>query len=277
MRTFKAVITPRSAFGTPLLGDTLFGQLCWVLRNRLGEAQLVELLQGYTTGQPFLVVSDAFPAGYLPRPALPSHLFVTPKDAERKALKKRAWLPLTQFHEPVTAWLQRCQPASEIPGGEVHAHPQPHNRINRLTNTTGADHAPYSLNQLWHGQRYAAPPTTPVPEVIWDTYWVLDETRLDAATLQQALQDLGAWGFGRDASIGLGKFAVREFVPFELPMQAHANAWLTLAPCAPQGLAWQAERCFYQPFTRFGRHGDLGVHLGNPFKTPVLLASTAAS
>jgi CRISPR-associated protein Csm4 len=51
---------------------------------------------------------------------------------------------------------------------------------------------------------------------------------------------------------------------------------MTLAPCAPQGLGLDEQRSFYQAFTRFGRHGDIGVHLGNPFKTPVLLAQTGA-
>ena len=95
--------------------------------------------------------------------------------------------------------------------------------------------------------------------------------------LHELLTDIGAVGFGRDASIGLGKFDLKELSPFELPAQDNANAWLTLAPCAPQGLPWQANRCFYQPFTRFGRHGDVGVHgHGGPFKTPVLLANTGA-
>jgi CRISPR-associated protein Csm4 len=76
MPTFRARITPRSAFGTPLLGDTLFGQLCWAIRNRQGEARLTALLEAYTDGHPFLVVSDAMPAGYVPRPSLPGHVFI---------------------------------------------------------------------------------------------------------------------------------------------------------------------------------------------------------
>jgi CRISPR-associated protein Csm4 len=63
---------------------------------------------------------------------------------------------------------------------------------------------------------------------------------------------------------------------FAWPRPTDANAYLTLAPCAPQGQGFDPERSFYQTFTRFGRHGDIGVHLGNPFKTPVLLAQTGA-
>ncbi len=55
------------------------------------------------------------------------------------------------------------------------------------------------------------------------------------------------------------------------------NAWLTLAPCAPQGLAWHPARCYYQVLTRFGRHGDIAVHQsGGVFKNPVLMAATGA-
>ncbi|MBK6715480.1 MAG: hypothetical protein IPG57_10385 [Burkholderiales bacterium] len=72
MRTFKLTLRPESAFGTPLAGDTLFGHLCWALRWRQGEASLTALLEGYTRGQPFAVLSDALPAGLLPRPNLPA-------------------------------------------------------------------------------------------------------------------------------------------------------------------------------------------------------------
>ena len=87
---------------------------------------------------------------------------------------------------------------------------------------------------------------------------------------------MGATGFGRDASIGLGKFAVLEVVETGLTAQTDANAYLTLAPCAPQGCGFLPDASRYQPFTRFGRHGDIAVQSGQPFKTPVLLAAAGA-
>ena len=265
MLTLTARITPQSAFGTPPKGDTLFGQLCWALRNRLGEAKLTQLLDGYTTGQPFAVISDALPAGHLPRPALPGHTFTPLTDDDRKAAKKRVWLPIEHFSEPVADWLQHCRQASDLPGGTTESHPHPHNAIDRRTNTTGDGFAPYSLTRLWYGKDAAL-----------DIHIVLDETSLPVADLEQALRDIGELGFGRDAGIGLGRFEVNSLEVTEWPSQANADAWFTLAPCAPQGLSWHAEKCFYTIFTRFGRHGDIGVHLGNPFKTPVLLANTGA-
>ncbi len=265
MLIYMARITPLSAFGTPPKGDTLFGQLCWALRNRHGETRLTELLDGYTTGRPFAVVSDAFPAGHLPRPALPGHWFTPLPNEDRKAVKKRNWLPVEHFDTPVADWLAHCRADSDLPGAAATPHPQPHNAIDRRTGTTGKDFAPYTMTQLWYGQGCAL-----------DIHIVFDNARLSVAEIEQALCDIGAFGFGRDASIGLGRFDVDSFEPAQLPCQTDADAWLTLAPCAPQGLPWRTEHCFYTVFTRFGRHGDIGVHQGRPFKTPVLLANTGA-
>lgn len=281
MRFYRARITPLSAFGTKPMGDTLFGQLCWAARNRYGEERLNALLDGYTSGQPFAVVSDALPAGYLPRPSLPGHWFREVPNTDRKAAKKRVWLPRDQFHKPVVDWLEYCQPSSAIPGATATEHPQPHNTLNRHTGTTGeGQFAPYAMNQLWYGHRKAENNQAGQSQspVMLDVYVVLDEARLSADELRELLVDVGVVGFGRDASIGLGKYKLlEELSPIELPTHDKADAWMTLAPCAPQGLSWQANRCFYQPFTRFGRHGDVGVHgQGGPFKTPVLLANTGA-
>ena len=266
MNPYRLRITPRSAFGSKPMGDTLFGQLCWAVRNRHGEERLGDLLKDYTAGQPFAVVSDAFPAGYLPRPALPTHCFDLP-DGDRKAVKKRAWLPVEKFGEPVQSWLTHCKAPAEIQGASPKAHPQPHNTLSRESGTTGTgEFAPYAMEQLWYGTG-----------TLLDVYFLIDETRLRADELKTLLEDIGAVGFGRDASIGLGKFSLEDMEPIALPCQGSADAFLALAPCAPQGLGLEPKRSFYQPFTRFGRHGDIGVHLnGGPFKAPVLLAQTGA-
>ena len=70
----KLTLQPQSPFITPLASDTLFGQLCWAIRHRFGEAKLTQLLDGYTESQPFVVLSTALPRGYLPRPTVPLHL-----------------------------------------------------------------------------------------------------------------------------------------------------------------------------------------------------------
>lgn len=267
MQTLKARLRPRSAFGTPLRGDTLFGQLCWALRRAEGEAALASLLEGYTEGQPALVVSDAFPAGHLPLPALPQTRYAIPAGEERKRLKRRRWIAAEHVSAPLRDWLGLAVGDADIsPDGVWHSHGQPHNTLNRLTGTTGTGpFAPYVMEALW-----------PAPKLELDLYVAVDTDRLQAAQFARLLEDVGAGGYGRDASIGLGKFEVQDVGQAEWPGQPDANAWLTLAPLAPQGLGWRENECFYRPLTHFGRHGDLAGQRGQPFKTPLLLADTGA-
>jgi CRISPR-associated protein Csm4 len=283
----RFILHPRTAFGTPLVGDTLFGQLCWTLRRHFGEEWLTERLAGYCEGRPFLVLSDAFPQGFLPLPTVPAFFWnEPPSDVDRKALKKKRWLSVEKLEPDFRAWQSRaCADAEaaqtvlqkyislESRKGEERIslqelHAQPHNSINRATSTTGEGNmfAPYEQAQYWFH-----------PEMRLDLYAILDETRITAEEFGKALEDMGKSGYGRDASIGLGKFESKRDAAFSgLPHAANANAFLTLAPSAPQGQGFVQKRSFYHILTRFGRHGDVAVQFGNPFKRPLLLAKSGA-
>ena len=223
MKSYKLTLTLQSAFATPLKGDTLFGQLCWAIRNRLGEDTLTDCLAGYTNNQPFAVVSDAFPGGYYPLPKLPGCFYQLPEDEDRKVIKKRAWLPEAALQQPIKQWLNLAVSAKAFVSNSKHAnqlsekHPQAHNAINRQTNTTGeGGFAPYSVEQEWF-----------VQDLRWSIYVILDTERLSVEDCRQCLEDIGLFGFGKDASIGLGKFIIDDFQEYALPSQANANACLT--------------------------------------------------
>jgi CRISPR-associated protein Csm4 len=278
--TYRFTLRPRTAFGTPLVGDTLFGQLCWALRHRLGHDWLGERLAAYTKGGPFLVLSDAFPWGFLPLPTVPASLWKEAAgDVDRKALKKKRWLPLEKTDSPFAAWQSLACNDTEAANAVFRkrgvkvdkaslqiTHTQPHNSINRATATTDQKFTPYAQSQYWFH-----------PEMRLDIYAVLDEALVTPEEFTDALTDVGKNGYGGDASAGLGKFTVERDTTFGgLPHAASANAFLTLAPCAPQGQGFDPERSHYQPLTRFGRHGDAAVHTANPFKHPVLLAKTGS-
>jgi CRISPR-associated protein Csm4 len=265
MTTLRYTLRPLGAFGTPLAGDTLFGQLCWTLRHRLGVERLDSLLGGYTTGRPFAVVSDAMPAGHVPLPSLPSTFWAAGDPRDRKALKKLRWLPVEALQQPLPRWQSLARAQAEI--AAVTERAQPHNSINRQTGTTGTGaFAPYTMPQRWHADG-----------VRLDLYVWHDASRLSAQELGEALAYIGQAGFGRDASIGLGKFALEsEAAPVVWPQPAGANSYLTLGPCAPQGQGFCPVRSHWQVLTRFGRHGDLAVQGGNPFKRPVLLAQAGS-
>jgi CRISPR-associated protein Csm4 len=262
----RATLALHTALGTPLAGDTLFGHLCWALRESAGEAELARRLDGYAAGQPWLVVSNGFPAGYLPRPTLPQHFHAPAEAAARKAAKRNHWVPAQAAGAPLPALLAAAV-ADEAAYGAAPRHAaQPHNTLNRLTGTTGEGiFAPYTQPQTFHapGQRI-------------DLYLALDTERVGAGEAQALLTAIGASGFGRDASIGLGKFLVERVETAVLPAPAKPTAYWTLAPCAPQGQGFDGARSFWRVLTRFGRHGNAHALGGRPFKTPVLLAASGA-
>ncbi len=208
MQTYGYTLRPLSAFGTPLAGDTLFGQLCWTLLHQLGNLRLGELLQGYTHGRPFVVVADAVPAGHLPLPNVPSRLWASSENTDRKALKKKRWLPRAALNESFSEWQASALSDSEAAapwlkqwaeaskhrnthGSSQTERAQPHNTIIRQTGTTGeGQFAPYAMPQIWFH-----------PAMQLDVHLVLDVARLSLTDLTAALDAIGATGFGRDASM----------------------------------------------------------------------------
>lgn len=270
-RVIRYMLQPTSTFGTPLVGDTLFGQVCWAIRECWGNERLDALLEGYTSDSPFLVLSDAFPHGHLPRPHVPGR-FVIPAGVEidpsaRKELKKKAWLPLGAFSKPSSHWLDEAASLDWVYEAE-----RSHNSLDRSTGTTGSGDgfAPFVQEVL----RYENDGAT------LDQYAVLDETRFTQGELDQILSSIGAFGYGRNATTGEGRFALlgHEDRTGTAPFAAVKSATprMALANVAPQGGAWDASRCWYTPVTRFGRHGAQGALSGRPFKNPILLAATGA-
>ena len=119
MQTYRLTLRPLSALGTPLAGDTLLGQLCWTLRHQLGNTALTALLEGYTQGRPFAVVSDALPSGHIPLPSLPSGVRQINAGSDRKILKKKRWLPLSGMREQLLTWQQVSTSDSDLGQAEI--------------------------------------------------------------------------------------------------------------------------------------------------------------
>lgn len=266
--TYRATIKLHTAFGTPLVGDTLFGQLCWAIAEQMGQDELNRLLQGYCQGKPYVVVSDAFAHGYLPMPTLPSYLLGEMKPDDRKLIKVKVWVPEAMINQPITNWRVNAKSDSEVFGKKPIHRLQLHNTINRSTGTTGEGmFAPYQMGQIWY-----------TPDVTLDIYLVIDRELISPDHIQAALINIGLMGYGRDASIGLGKFSVTDWKPHQWAQteQTDSKAYLTLAPCAPQGIGLDQTKSYYQPITRFGRHGNRHALAGQPFKKPIIMVKTGA-
>jgi CRISPR-associated protein Csm4 len=139
-----------------------------------------------------------------------------------------------------------------------------HNTINRLTGTTGkAPFTPFTSEVIVYP-----------PGVELAVFLLLDPEATSVERVAEGLNKMGTFGYGRDASTGLGRFAVGEPRPLPDPGLADAGALYTLAPSVPDPSGFK--NIWFAPFVRLGKHGDKYALSGNPFKNPVVMADEGA-
>jgi CRISPR-associated protein Csm4 len=298
---YEILIRPTSSFGTSLKGDTLFGHFCWQIAKdqELLNGSLDEWISRYPE-EPFAVFATAWPrldaqrvTYALKRPDIPPSLFEHENTKQsrqdylqnRKKNKGKKWLTVGQDFR-ISLDMAKCvsdqelftQYISELPPKEqqtlrllpqkkhkvIFSSEQQHNSINRLTMTTGSGFfAPYSTQNIHF-----------VPGLELAIFAYLDERAASVDQLRTAFERIGQWGFGRDASTGMGRFHIVSCKKVTWPASDQATACYTLAPCIPdQGKFHQS---YFAPFTRFGRHGAPLVLTGKPFKNPVVMADEGA-
>lgn len=277
MKTYLITIEPLSPFGTPLKGDTLFGQFCWqaVYDPELLTGSLDEAVSQYTE-RPFAVFSSAYPelpgGGIaLKRPDIPldrlfdfSGMSKEERIGGRKEYKKKTWLVCDGPGAMADPSACRYIKTSELPGAPS-GYLRGHNTINRLTGTTGEGFAPYSQSET----RYPA-------GTLLVIFAATDADILSREGLAKGMERIGLSGFGRDASTGMGKFRVVSCTETDPALLGadNPNAIYTLGPCVPEKGRYR--EAFFTPFTRFGKHGDRLSISGKPFKNPVIMADEGA-
>ncbi len=299
MKFCEIIIEPTAAFGTPLKGDTIFGHFCWqAAEGDMLIGGLDQWIERYHE-TPFAVFSSAFPkltengtpCYALPRPTLPSPPAPGLSNHERyqllkkrKAVKKKNCMLTGEDLLPLFA-VERYRSEEDL--FQLHVEglsgenqrvlrklsrknrrlsgtfEQAHNSINRLSMTTGTGQfAPFSSVNI-HYQ----------PQVKLAIFALFDEAATDMDQLKTAFSNMGQWGFGRDASTGLGRFTVLEVRERPIPTAKKKSAY-TLAPSVPRRDT--LTDAYFTPFTRFGKHGASLIHKGKPFKNPVVMADEGA-
>ncbi len=247
MKLYKTTITPTSNFLTTLKGDTLFGHICWAIKFAYGEKRLQDLLEVYETA-PFLVVSDAFPNGYLPKPTMPS-VYLKENPQEKKENRKKIWLTPKQLQN---AEYSKACALKDIAKVQTVTR----NAINYKTSTTGGGFDPYTNEEMRFSKQ--------------DIYFLRSENfTLDE--LKNSLEMVSKLGFGKKATIGKGRFEIGEFEEVEL--DSLSATFMALSPFDASGST--CRDMFYEPFTRFGKSG-MDRAQTNAFKKPLLLANSGA-
>ncbi|MBQ4084425.1 MAG: hypothetical protein IJC30_02055, partial [Alphaproteobacteria bacterium] len=210
-------------------------------------------------GNPFMVVSDFFPIGFLPRPTVPVCFFgEVPNAIERKKFKSRKWIELKNIELPLNKWHALLQAVPyQKPVTRMH------NAVNPKTGSVdGNGYDPYTLKNIYYEQNSSV-------------YIVYDEERITAEEITFLLKELGMFGIGRGATRGKGKFKIknRTEVPFS---QKKKVSVMTLAPCVPKKDEAIQEKSYYKLFTRFGKQFYFTDENTFVHKSPVLTADTSA-
>ena len=252
MKLYKTTFNPISNFATSLKGDTLFGQICWAIRYTFGNDKLESLLSTYETS-PFLVVSDGFAKGYVPKPSLPSNLLGENNDL-KKENRKKVWLKLEE--------LQNGDFLKALKDEDVL-------NINKTTIVVknSLNYKTFSTDDSGVFSPYGESETIISPR---DIYFLIDTNTFSLEELKQTIETLSLMGYGKNTSIGKGFFEFDDFEEIEL--MNSSKTFMTLSPVILNNQ--NIKNCYYEPFTRFGKHSS-GIDV-NPFKKPILLANTSA-
>lgn len=256
MKLYRVPITPTSHFATKLKGDTLFGQICWAIFYKFGKDRLTELLKAYKKegNRPFLVVSDGFPSGYLPKPKMPSR-FLGEKSEDKKLNRKKLWLRLDEL---IGGEYTKAKSDKEIENSDANDITI-HNALNYKTFHTGDGFDPHGLTISHLGKK--------------DIYFLLDESQLKFDDFKEVLEILSDMGYGKKASIGKGRFEYDKDKIELIEVDRSSQLFITLSPFSPRGL--DVKNIYYDPFTRFGKFGAERAYQ-NAFKKPILLADSAS-
>jgi CRISPR-associated protein Csm4 len=273
-------------FGTPLVSDTLFGHLCWAIRDLRGEEALVRWLARQDE-EPWLV-SDAFPAGLLPRPILAPIVERDQKNTRKsKKDRRKAWIKVEDFisHREALSAAKLDMLVCFAPWEEVHedkATPSPgargmaarpitrldavrqaHNTIDRRSGRTPETGGLYFVDEDWTFAIF------PYRDVYVRTHGGSEEiTALFAA--------IGKRGYGKDATWGRGRFEVEGIAPAS-ELEGEVSEQARLLSLSHGVLTDNMEEARYRLVTRYGKVGAelAACHERRPFppfKYPILLS-----
>ncbi len=264
----EVIITPETAFGTPLKGDTLFGHFVWQLiyDPDLIEKDLNILIEEYTKGKPFIIFSSLCfktEEGWLfPRPSLPLHYFEKEEEEETcfEKLTKRKEKKGKKFIKVKEKLVIEIDEKNLINREFYKFNKRIRNSLNRISWTTREEFSPYEVEEIWF---FNGKPCI---------FCLFKESAIKKEKIEVALTRMGKFGYGKDASLGLGKFKVEEIN--ELPVPEISKYVYTLSPSIPK--EEEIKNGWFLPFIRFGKHGSSLATSRNPFKEPIIMADEGA-
>lgn len=278
MKTYEITIKPKSSFVTSLQSDTIFGHICWAYRYRNGEDKLIELLENIKGGKT-LLISSAFPVGYLPKPKIKPLLQeeretiiyekfgnerldafqAIKKSAKKTLIKKELFIKhINNLSEKGILSDLLNEESQEKKKGEEFVLK---NTINRNTFTVVEDGGLHGREEKYFDSEQSI---------------YFSSNILTADEFVYLLNDISLTGFGKKKSTGKGQFEiVGDPKDANLPKVDEPNAFMTLSNYVPS--ADEQVDGWYELFTKYPKvGGEFAVrgHNGGsvmPYKNPILM------
>lgn len=292
MKYYKLTIKLVSSFSTPLVSDTIWGHICWALRFLKGGEELKRFISSYSNcKEPPLLISNAFPKDFLPRPIL-SPIKKDQRDSLRGEFYSKDPLKseILNFEEELKIYKKAKyiswedyeifkENASELNYYKIlmtkdeeikKLGPKPiqvtRNTINRLSGTTMQEGGGlYFSNENFFDDENE--------RNIYNIYLAGDYFNKDE--LLELLIYIKENGYGKDSSSGKGRFdIISDLEEIKWP-EFMGDAILSLSDFVlsekdPVKDGWYALK------TKFGKLGSIYANSGNPFKYPLLMITAGS-
>lgn len=262
MEYAKIILTPTSPFVSKLQSDTIFGHFAWGVRFVFGEDKLTSLLENFEK-KPFIIFSDGFLEGKLPKPLLKPYM---PKDDElkyAKKIKKTSFLDKKFIFNNIDNLtdekifyyiLEKIKNENSCnPNKNIESHITQKNSINRSSNlvTEGL----YSIKETFY------------KDISFEIYFAYQN--ISKEEIEEVLNFISKRGYGKDKSAGKGKFNYEINWDFEEKryFTIKKEKFLNLSTCLYDPSNMQLY--FGKTITKFPKAGGFYAS-SEPYKNPFI-------
>lgn len=297
MKNYTVTITPTSSFMTPIESDTLFGHICWAMEYLgifTGDKYITAFLEQFNGPEPPLIISSAFPEGFLPFPLLPpmppnkkeelETLFIEKRqkqtgDFDRgaarleyiqclKQLARHKYISLETF-ERFRRGLNKYDLYQAMLNNEFPVYPHElqiidvnHNAVNRITGEVNE-------GKFFSGSTVFYPEGMKLSIYLKTDFFSEEE-------LKALFGFIAVNGFGGDKTTGHGRFDFQLKAGIPFTDMEDFNAYLLLSNTNPSIL--KKHPVYYAGRTKFGKVGGeySMTEKVSPLKNPVIILEPGA-
>lgn len=234
-------LKPRSGFITELRSDTLWGMICWGIRNVYGNEVIEELLNTYINDMPEFIITTAFPYRkekgkillYFPKPLFPIEPYIYNSrfsdEKERlernivdKKNKKKPFLNHTAFQKLINKECTLEDAIQQTESINIDSVSVTHNTIDRFK---GATLNKDGVGQLFHKDEFFFRNNS---ENDFEEAGLFFLIKGNSDKAEAAMRWLSHVGLGGDRNTGKGYFDL-EFGDFNIDEPENYNAVVNLS------------------------------------------------